>query len=296
MTFSKLLKALSEYGRTVMGKYTNANAVGEIIAAQAKMTQEYAQSVLGKQPLSEAHSMTSTEAKQILREWCLSQVGYHESLDGSNKYGDGDWDVKLYGFDAKNVPWCDVFVDYSFIHCFGYAAATKMTYQTPVGYAACKLSADAYKKNGAYFSQPEVGDQVFFFYGGDINHTGIVVDVDGDTITCVEGNYSDGVGLTKYNTRNQWLIAGYGRPDWSVVSDTECSDDACPIPSISPVCNKEMWIKLAERMPEVRYGSLGDAVKALQAMLNFLGAELDIDGDCGILTEKEIKEFQEGRL
>ena len=134
-----------------MGKLNDANAVEEIIAAQAKMTSEYAQSVLGKQPLSEAHSMTSTEAKQQLREWCLSQVGYHESLDGSNKYGDGDWDVKLYGFDASAVPWCDVFVDYAFIHCFGYDAATKMTYQTPAGYAACKLSADAYKKNGATY-------------------------------------------------------------------------------------------------------------------------------------------------
>lgn len=241
--------------------------------------------------------MTSTEAKQILREWCLSQVGYHESLDGSNKYGDGDWDVKLYGFDAKNVPWCDVFVDYSFIHCFGYDAATKMTYQTPAGYAACKLSADAYKKNGAYYSQPEVGDQVFFFYGGDINHTGIVVDVDGETITCVEGNYSDGVGLTKYNTRNQWLIAGYGRPDWSVVSDTECSDDACPIQVKKvPTCTKEDWVKLAEKMPNISNGNISDLVTALQIMLNFLGASLKVDGEYGELTGKEITELREGRL
>ena len=240
--------------------------------------------------------MTVSESKKKLRDYAMSQVGYHESLDGSNKYADGVWDVKLYGFNAQNVPWCDVFVDGAFINCFGYDAATKMTYQTPAGYAACKLSADSYKKNGAFYSQPEVCDQVFFFYGGDINHTGIVVDVDGDTITCVEGNYSDGVGLTHYSTRNKQLIAGYGRPDWSVVSDTECSEDTCPIPSISSACDKEMWIKLAERMPEIRYGSLGDAVKALQAMLNFLGAELDIDGDCGVLTEKEIREFQEGRL
>lgn len=295
MTFSKLLKALSEYGRTVMGKLNDANAVGEIIAAQAKMTQEYAQSVLEKQPLSEAHSMTSIEAKQQLREWCLSQVGYHESLDGSNKYGDGDWAVKLYGFDAKNVPWCDVFVDYAFIHCFGYAAATKMTYQTPAGYAACKLSADAYKKNGAYYSQPEVGDQIFFFYGGDINHTGIVVDVDGDTITCVEGNYSDGVGLTKYNTRNQWLIAGYGRPDWSVVSEEDCTSDVCDL-DIFPKFKQEDWEAIAKRMPKIEDGSLGNAVIALQAMLNFLGADLEVDGECGPLTLKEIREFQEGKL
>ena len=169
--------------------------------------------------------MTTSEAKKKLRDYAMSQVGYHESWDGSNKFADGVWDVKLYGFNAQNVPWCDVFVDGAFINVFGFDAATKMTYQVPAGFAACALSAEAYKKNGAFFKEPEVGDQIFFYYSGDINHTGIVVEVNGETITCVEGNYSDGVGLTKYNTRNQWLIAGYGRPDWSVVSDVEVQTD-----------------------------------------------------------------------
>ena len=239
--------------------------------------------------------MTISEAKKKLRDYALSQVGYHEALDGSNKYADGVWDMKLYGFDARNVAWCDVFVDHAFIHCFGYEAATKMTYQQPTGYAACRMSADAYKRNGAWFSVPNVGDQIFFYYGGDINHTGIVVDVNGDTITCVEGNYSDGVGMTKYNVRNHGLIAGYGRPDWSVVAEG-CSDDACDIEFKPPVCDQEMWQKIAARMPNVQYGNKGDSVKALQAMLNVLGAELDVDGECGMLTENEIREFQEGRL
>ena len=240
--------------------------------------------------------MTTGEAKKELQSWCLSQVGYHEALDGSNKYADGNWDVKLYGFNAQNVPWCDVFVDYAFIHCFGYDAATKMTYQTPSGYAACRLSADAYKKNGAFYSKPEIGDQIFFYYGGDINHTGIVVAVNGEEIQCVEGNYSDGVGLSKYNTRNQWLIAGYGRPNWSVVTDgEECSDNACDL-DLFPKFKVDDWESIAKRMPKIEDGSTGYAVIALQAMLNFLGADLEVDGECGVLTLREIREFKEGKL
>lgn len=239
--------------------------------------------------------MTTAEAKTKWRDWCLSQVGYREALDGSNKYADGVWDIKLYGFNAKNVPWCDVFSDYSYIACFGYDAATKMTYQTPAGYAACKLSADAYKRNGAFYSEPEVGDQVFFYYGGDINHVGNVVAVNGEEIQCVEGNYSDSVSLTKYNTRNQWLIAGYGRPNWKAVAEG-CDDDSCDIDIKPTICDQEMWAALAEKMPDIQHGSLGYAVIALQAMLNFLGADLEMDGDCGILTEKVINDFKEDKL
>lgn len=239
--------------------------------------------------------MTTSEAKKLLCEWCLSQVGYQESLDGSNKYADGVWDKKLYGFDASKVPWCDVFVDYAFIHNFEYEAGTRMTYQTPHGYAACALSAKAYEDHGALYKKSEIGDQIFFNYDGGINHTGIVVDVHGEEITCVEGNYSNGVSLTKYNTRNQWIIAGYGRPDWNVVSDGGCSGDACDL-DIFPKFKVEDWGEIAKRMPKIEEGSIGNAVIALQAMLNFLGADLEVDGECGPLTLKEIREFKEGKL
>ena len=279
----------------LFAKLKRARDVEENIPLEANETLEPVPIVSEKPILSEDHLMTNTEAKQKIREWCLSQVGYHEALDGSNKYADGIWDAKLYGFNAKTVPWCDVFADFAYITCFGFESATKMTYQTPKGYAACKASAEAYQRNGAYFSIPEVGDQIFFFYGEDINHTGIVVGVDGETVTCVEGNYSDGVSMTKYNIRNQWLIAGYGRPDWSVVTDG-CGGDACDIDFATVVCNKEIWVKLAEKMPNVQFGNVGNAVKALQAMLNVLGAELDVDGEYGVLTEKEVIEFKGGRL
>lgn len=294
MGLSTFLRTISAYLQTGTAKSSDASDAEENTPAGANETSESAQNVSEKTPTTEGHWMTEAEAKKRLVNWCRSQVGYHEALDGSNKYADGVWDAKLYGFDAKRVPWCDVFADYAYIHCFGYDAATRMTFQQPNGYAACELSAEAYSQNGAYFKDPEVGDQIFFYAGGGINHTGIVVSVDGETIQCVEGNYSDSVSLTKYNTRNQWVIAGYGRPDWGVVTGGTCAGDACDLEPSHPVCDKEMWAALAGEMPDVHYGNIGNAVKALQAMLNVLGAKIDADGEYGELTEQAIQNYKGG--
>lgn len=240
--------------------------------------------------------MTTDTAKRKLVDWCRSQVGYHEAIDGSNKYADGEWDVKLYGFAASNVPWCDVFVDAAFIACFGFDKATEMTYQKPSGFAACKLSADAYKRNGAFFKTPEVGDQIFFYYGGDINHTGIVVGVDGETITCVEGNYSDGVGLTKYNVNND-IIAGYGRPNWNVVADEEPATSQDTIEDVP-----QFDIVHPEHSRTFMHLEYGDGiqnplpqVKAWQNLLLCWGYDLGVygaDGEFGLDTENATRQWQ----
>lgn len=225
MTFLKWLKTALGFSQTDTAKSSSVKDAVEITQAVENGILESVESVSEKQHSLAAHSMeksgemmTVDQAKKKWVDWNKSQVGYHEALDGSNKYADGVWDVKLYGFSAKNVPWCDVYSDYSYIACFGYDAATKMTFQQPKGYAACALSADVYKSHGRFYPTPEVGDQIFFDYGG-INHVGNVIAVEGDTVYCVEGNFSDSVSFTQYNIRNQWLIAGYGRPDWSVVAD-----------------------------------------------------------------------------
>lgn len=243
--------------------------------------------------------MTITQAKQTLTNWCNSQVGYHESWDGSNRYGaDGDWDTRLYGFDASTVAWCDVFVDYAFIHNFGYETGTAMTFQVPNGYALCRASADAYKQHGHWYSEPEVGDQIFFYYGGEINHTGIVVAVNGDQITCVEGNYSDSVGRTYYNWRISNQIAGYGRPDWHAVAKTvdENTSDIPPVEEPEPI---------EEPKTERAYISLqqGDGmnhplpeVKAWQNLLLCWGFSLSpygADGEFGSTTTNATIQFQQ---
>ena len=228
MNLLNFLRIILGYSQTDTVKPSSANAVDANILPGDSETGESAVNAKEKlHSLAErltgkgGQRMTIEQAKSKWVDWNKSQVGYHEALDGSNKYADGDWDVKLYGFNAQNVPWCDVYSDYSYIACFGYDVATRMTYQYPKGYAACKASAEAYKAHGAFFQTPEVGDQIFFYNGGEINHVGNVISVIGDAIRCVEGNYSDSVSLTMYNIRNTQLIAGYGRPDWSLLAEKE---------------------------------------------------------------------------
>ena len=253
--------------------------------------------------------MTIDQAKQKWVDWNRSQIGYHEALDGSNKYADGVWDVKLYGFSAKNVPWCDVYSDYSFIACFGYDAATRMTYQQPNGYAACALSAEVYKKNGAFYKTPEVGDQIFFYYGDGINHIGNVIAVNGDTIHCVEGNYSDSVSMTTYNVRNQWLIAGYGRPDWSAVADSESIESSDIIGKNDDIIEIEPQFDIIHSEHPRTYIHLeyGDGissngqtpkpqVKAWQNLLLCWGFDLGrsgADGEFGFDTENATRQWQQ---
>lgn len=242
--------------------------------------------------------MTETTAKTILVDWCKSQIGYHEGLDGSNKYADGQWDMKLYGFSALQVPWCDVFVDAAYISCFGFTDATAMTYQQPSGYAACILSADAYNRNGAFYKLPEVGDQIFFYSGGAINHTGIVIEVNGESIVCVEGNYSDSVCRTQYKI-NDKIIAGFGRPNWAVVAEPE---------SIGTTVTFEEPVDEFDNIhPEHRRTFLhlqyGDgvhapvaAVKAWQCLLTCWGLDIGTagaDGEFGLNTMNATKQWQQ---
>lgn len=244
--------------------------------------------------------MTKSEAKSKLIEWCKSQVGYHEAWDGTNQYADGEWDTKLYGFSALNVPWCDVFVDAAYIANFGYDDATAMTFQTPSGYAACSLSADAYKRNGSFYSTPETGDQIFFFYGNGINHTGIVIEVNGNSIVCVEGNYSDGVARTQYNLGNN-IIAGFGRPNWAVVAEPETlADDDAEEPAEDMTDTEEFDIVHPKHRRAFLHLQYGDGinmplpqVKAWQALLQCWGFVIDVDGEFGTDTANATRRWQE---
>ena len=302
LTFLRIILGSSA---TNTAKLSDASDAEESIHQEDSKTGESAVSVSEKLHSLAAHltgkggkTMTVDEAKQKLVAWCKSQVGYHEGYDGTNKYGaDGDWDLKLYGFEASVVAWCDVFADYAFIHCFGYDDGTKMTYQQPSGYAACSLSADAYKRNGAYYYKPEVGDQIFFLYGGGINHTGIVISVNGDSIQCVEGNYSDSVVLTSYKLENQ-IIDGFGRPDWYVVAEPDK-----PVPDFSDVDDTQYDIIHPEHRTTALHLSYGDGignplpqVKAWQNLLIVWGLSIGgsgADGEYGLDTENATRQWQQ---
>ena len=308
MIFLKWLEGVFGFGRTGTAKSSDAVSAEGSTEAAGRTTPEYVQNVVQTHISSEERStmMTVTKAKQKLVDWCKSQIGYHEGYDGSNKYADGNWDMKLYLFSAVNVPWCDVFVDAAYIAAFGFEDATAMTYQQPRGYAACSLSADAYKRNGAFYREPEVGDQIFFFYGGAINHTGIVVEVHGDTIVCVEGNYSDMVCRTQYKWREKMQsnadgnIAGFGRPNWSVVAEPESTASDDTDDGIDDTIESEEFDivhpTFRRTYLHLEYGDgIGmpiAQVRAWQALLQCWGYVLDADGEFGLDTDNATRQWQ----
>ncbi len=226
--------------------------------------------------------MTIEQAKLKLVEWAKAQIGYYEGESNWNKYAQGK--ESAYGWNVQNQPWCDVFVDAGFIECFGLDTARKMTYQ-PVFSALCSASAQNYKNNGAWYNSPEVGDQVFFYYEGGINHTGIVVQVTGGLVYTVEGNSSDMVRMGVYATGHS-VIAGYGRPNWSVATGE--SGDASP-------ATEHKTVKTVAELPTLKQGDKGEVVKAAQFLLNGRGASCGMwgaDGDFGPATLAAVKAYQ----
>jgi len=223
--------------------------------------------------------MTITEAKQKLVDLAQSQVGYREGPNNYNKYADDPKVIQLYGWCPQNQPWCCTFVNWCYLNAFGYNIGSRLTYG---GTAACSNSAQLFKNNGAFVHMPEVGDQVFFYSGGGINHTGIVVRVDGSMITTIEGNYSDKVSLVQHNIGNS-DVAGFGRPCWNIVDGT--SDDE--LPDVEPV--------KPQRRSILRKGMSGEDVRELQEELIQAGYDVGpdgADGEYGNNTYRAVLAFQ----
>lgn len=228
--------------------------------------------------------MTITEAKNKVSNTAIGEVGYTETGKNITKYAEY-FDKNcpnFYNTKKQGAEWCDIFNDYCFVVNFGEDTARKMLYQ-PVksAGAGCKYSTNYYKQNNAFYSTPEYGDQIFFYVGGEINHTGRVVGVSNTQVMTVEGNSANAVRQRMYNL-NDKNIAGYGRPNWSLVQDEK--------PVEVTTVNIEMTV--------LSYGSRGEEVKTWQRLmreLNFVGANgkpLTVDGIFGDNVLFATKQFQ----
>lgn len=124
----------------------------------------------------------------------------------------------------QGQPWCDMFVDWSFVAAFGKATAQQLL---GGGYSAyTPTSAQYYKDRGQWYTdKPQAGDQIFFKNSVRIHHTGLVEMVCGGRVHTIEGNTSSGSEVIanggavcrKSYALTDSRIAGYGRPDWSLV-------------------------------------------------------------------------------
>ena len=232
--------------------------------------------------------MTISEAKQKLVAWATAQLGCAEGADNWNKYAQNKTDA--YGWNVQNQPWCDVFVDAGFIECFGLDLAARLTYQPKGGFSAlCSQSVQYYKNNGAWRTTPESGDQVFFYFSGGINHTGIVTSVSGGVVYTVEGNASDSVRRCAYAVGSA-CIAGYGRPRWAA------AEGAGEDPPPPPEAEKEgQRCSVTVTLPVLSYGDEGEYVMLMQQRLIAKGCSCGpwgADGEYGGGTREALLHFQ----
>lgn len=236
--------------------------------------------------------MTKNEAIEKLLNWCRGEIGYHEGGSNYTKYASDPDLAKMYGWVPQNQPWCDIFVDEAFIQCFGLTEACAMTYQ-PVGQgsAACSNSMSFYRANGALSSSPQPGDQIFFYSGGNIGHTGVVESVENGKVITIEGNTSDMVARRSY-TLGSSVIAGYGRPRW------ECATGEYTPPASTPAAQTPSSSGSGSYGDGIlRRGSKGIEVRKMQENLITLGygkylGKDGADGDFGRNTYSAVKEFQ----
>ncbi len=235
----------------------------------------------------------------------LAELGYKEkasnaSLDdktanaGSNNWTKYARDLAAAGYyngNKNGFAWCDVFVDWVFFKAYGAVEGQRIQCQTgPLG-AGCVYSAQYYKQKGRYDRNPKVGDQVFFQTGGEIGHTGIVVEVTDTSIVTVEGNASNQVKKNTYNRSNSY-IAGYGHPLYD-------GNDTTPV--VSPPAEETPTVGCEIVLPQLKNGDEGNTVKNVQTLLIekgypcggwYVGGRENPDGEFGPTTEKSVKSFQ----
>ena len=231
-----------------------------------------------------------------------SEIGYHEQGDNLTKYAaEMDSYAGFYNGPKNGYAWCDVFVDWLFVHSFGVDIGREMLCQpyNSAG-AGCLYSAQYYRQAGRWFTSPQPGDQIFFSYSaGEISHTGIVEKVAGGAVYTIEGNTSDRVAEKCYSLSSSFIV-GYGRPRWELASgmnvDGQEEETAeAPKPDIPAGATYSVTL------PYIREGDTGATVERLQTLLiargyycggRISGGHEQPDGEFGPATFKTVKSFQ----
>lgn len=184
----------------------------------------------------------------------------------------------------QGQPWCACQISWDMMTAFGLETAKKLLKHWP--YVYCPAMRDYF----TLYANPQVGDIVIFWSSKkkEFVHTGLVIKVQGDQFWTIEGNTSGASGVvangggicqkTYYNS--QLPGTKFCRPDYSIVTSIKSGSST----NTSTTTTTKNWIE---------YGDRGNDVKNLQAKLNKVGHNLEVDGICGNATVSAIKDFQE---
>lgn len=191
-------------------------------------------------------------------------VGYLEKKNGDKKYlydktanaGYGNytcfWDILKPEWQGQ--PWCSSFQSASFLETYGEEIAQALlcgglySYYTPA-------DAQFFKNKGQWVTSGyRPGDVCFFKVGNNIGHIGLIVEVNGNKVTTIEGNTSQsgsdvvidnggGVFYKYYTIPSSYLI-GAGRPDYSILqpkmfAPSEYLNRAMAVTMLWALCGKQ---------------------------------------------------------
>lgn len=161
-------------------------------------------------------AVTANKVLDVARSW----LGYSESngkfKEILNLYNNHKPLARNYKMTTAD-PWCA---------CFVSACAIKSGAVDIIGTeVSCTRLIDIFKQKGIWHEdgtiKPKVGDLILFNWDdmtqpndGSADHIGIVEQVNGNTIICIEGNYNNKVGRRTIN-RGWGYIRGYARPKYS---------------------------------------------------------------------------------
>ena len=134
------------------------------------------------------------------------EIGYVETPENITKFGEFT--------KANGLPWCGSF-------CNWVLAQANVKNHSVVSTA---VGAHKFKEIGRWHEMPAIGDLAFMDFPHDgvdrISHIGIVVAIDGKTITTIEGNTSGtgdqrngGMVMVKQRTIGKEVV-GFGRPKY----------------------------------------------------------------------------------
>lgn len=183
-------------------------------------------------------------------------------------------------------------------------------------------AAGRWMEDDSYLPQP--ADVIFYDWQDDgvgdctgtADHVGVVVEVDGETITVMEGNCGHKVA-TRQLQHNGRYIRGFGLPDYaaaaSAINGHEDPEDEPPA-ELVPVSGSDMPATVSMPalpagwhyvpLPDLQIGDGGEdspleeAVRALQYLLKGRGFDVGFwgcDGDFGRKTESALGKYQRDR-
>ena len=171
-------------------------------------------------------------AKDRIIDLEISEVGYLEKASDADLYSKkanvgsanfSKYTSEMHRIQPRNMdhpaPWCASFQCWAFTQILGLDGAKKALCGDIDDY--CPALVAQFQRAGRWYSQPEVGDLVFFGQGGS-EHVGLVYQISAGMIRTIEGNTSSSSGVvsngggvwSKSYTIGHSRIAGYGRPKY----------------------------------------------------------------------------------